>query len=221
MIKKLMKRLSEFEKMILLSMSFTLALVLARFLYTNDAQYFFYPWNLFLATFPLVISRRLKKYKRINLSVTLLLFCWLLFLPNAPYVITDLFHFEQRPPVPYWYDLMIVMSGAWNGAALGITSLLQVEKFLAKHIKIKWRMPSTIALIILCSYGIYLGRYKRYNSWNIITKPEDIAHTMLSHITEPWEHMQAWMFTILFAMLLGIMYFTVKKMPGMLRAEQQ
>ena len=138
-------------------------------------------------------------------------------LSNAPYLVTDLFHFEQRPPVPYWYDLMIVISGAWNGAALGITSLLQVEKFLAKHIKVKWRMPSTIALIILCSYGIYLGRYKRYNSWNIVTKPEDIAHTMLSHITEPWEHMQAWMFTVSFAILLNIIYFTVKKMPAYLK----
>jgi uncharacterized membrane protein len=102
----------------------------------------------------------------------------------------------------HWFDLLLVVSGAWNGVVLGITSLMQVEKFLAKHIKTKWMMPATIVLITLCSYGIYLGRFKRYNSWNVITRAEDVFHTMLGHIAGPSEHMQAWMFTISFAILL-------------------
>ena len=220
MIKKLLSKLSEFEKMIFISMIFTVVMVVLRYLYTDEKEYFFYPWNLFLATVPLLFSRQLKWFKKFNLKVSMLLCCWLLFLPNAPYIITDLFHFEERPRIPYWFDLLIVISGAWNGIALCITSLLQVERFLAKHIKQKWRFPSTIVLITLCSYGIFLGRYKRFNSWNIITNPGDIAHTMLSHITEPREHMQAWMFTVSFAMLLAIMYFTVKKIPGLWRAER-
>jgi uncharacterized membrane protein len=209
----MIKKLSDFEKMIFLSISFTIALVVGRFLYTNDAQYFFYPWNLFLATVPYFFSRQLRKYRKINMKVVLLLLCWLLFLPNAPYIITDLFHFEQRPGVPYWFDLLLVVSGAWNGVVLGIISLTQVEKFLTGHIKAKWMMPAIIVLITLCSYGIYLGRFKRYNSWNVITRPEDLIHTVLSQIAEPWEHMQAWLFTISFAILLCIIYFTVKKMP--------
>jgi len=220
MIKKLLSKLSEFEKMIFISMSFTVAMVIGRYLYTQDPQYLFYPWNLFLATVPLFFSRQLKRYKKINFKVTMLLCCWLLFLPNAPYIITDDFHLEERPLIPYWFDLLIVISGAWNGIALCIMSLLQVERFLNKHLKPKWRVPSTIALITLCSYGIYLGRYKRYNSWNIITRPQDIAHTMLSHVAEPIEHIQAWIFTVSFAMLLAIMYFTVKKIPVILRREQ-
>lgn len=220
MIKKLLCKLTEFEKMIFISMSFTVLMVALRFLYTNESEYLFYPWNLFLATMPLFFSRQLKKHKKINLRVCMLLFCWLLFLPNAPYIITDIFHLEERPLIPYWFDLLIVISGAWNGIALCIMSLMQVERFLAKHIKQKWRLPSTLLLITLCSYGIFLGRYKRYNSWNIITKPQDIIHTFISHIAEPAEHIQAWMFTISFAMLLTIIYFTVKKLPGMWRAEK-
>lgn len=220
MIKKLLNKLTDFEKMIFISMCFTVLMVALRFWYTGDREYFFYPWNLFLATIPLFFSRRLKRFKRINLKVCMLLFCWLLFLPNAPYIITDIFHLEERPLIPYWFDLLIVISGAWNGIALCITSLMQVEGFLAKHIKPKWRLPSTLLLITLCSYGIFLGRYKRYNSWNIITQPQNIIHTFISHIAEPREHIQAWLFTVSFAMLLTIIYFTIKKLPGIWGVEK-
>ena len=216
----MIKKLNDFEKMMLLSLSFTIALLVARFLYTSDPQYFFYPWNLFLATVPYLFSRGLRKHKKINTKAILILLCWLLFLPNAPYIITDLFHFQQRPSVPYWFDLLLVVSAAWNGVVLGFTSLMQVEKFLARHIKFKWIKPATIILITLCSYGIYLGRYKRYNSWSVVTRPNDIFHTVISNIAEPWEHMQAWAFTILFTILLCLIYFTVKRIPGKTKAEQ-
>jgi uncharacterized membrane protein len=216
----MIKKLNDFERMILLSISFTLLLMIARFLYTNDAQYFFYPWNLFLATVPYFLSKRLRKYKRINMKVIIILLCWLLFLPNAPYIITDLFHFQERPPVPYWFDLLLVVSAAWNGVVLCFASLLQTEKFLTKHIKLKWIKPASIILITLCSYGMYLGRYKRYNSWSIITRPNDIFHTVISNIVDPWEHMQAWAFTICFAILLCIIHFTIKKIPAMFKTEQ-
>lgn len=216
----MIKKLNDFEKIMLLSISFPLVLVSVRFLYTNDPQYLFYPWNLFLAIVPYLFSSRLRKYKKINTKTILLLSGWLLFLPNAPYIITDLFHFQQRPPVPYWFDLLLVVSAAWNGVVLGFSSMMQVEKFLGKHIKLKWIKPATIILITLCSYGIYLGRYKRYNSWSIVTRPDDIFHTVISNIAEPWEHMQVWAFTILFTILLCIIYFTVKRIPGMVKAEQ-
>lgn len=157
MIKKLLNKLSDFEKMIFISMTFTVVMVAMRYLYTDDKQYFFYPWNLFLATVPLFFSRQLKRIRKFNLKACLLLFCWLLFLPNAPYIITDIFHLEERPLIPYWFDLLIVISGAWNGIALCITSLMQVERFLAKHIKQRWQLPFTLLLITLCSYGIFPG----------------------------------------------------------------
>jgi uncharacterized membrane protein len=117
----------------------------------------------------------------------------------------------------YWFDLLLVVSGAWNGVALGITSIMQVEKFLSNHVQLKWLKSGSVTLITLCSYGIYLGRYKRYNSWSVVTRPGDVFHTFISHITEPWEHLQAWTFTISFAIMLCIIYFTIKKIPVMLK----
>lgn len=213
----MIKKLSELEKMILLSAMFTLVLVSVRYIITRQEVYLFYPWNLFLATVPLFFSRQLKKYKKLGIRSGVILACWLLFFPNAPYLVTDLFHFQQRPPMPYWADLLIVTSGAWNGLALCFVSLMQAERFLSHHIKIKWRMPATVALLVLCSYGIYLGRFLRFNSWDIFTNPVGIIHVTISHFIQPWQHRQFWGFTILFAALLSLMYFTIKKLPGMVK----
>ena len=212
-IKNLPAKLSYTEKLLALSAAFTLISDAFRFLYSNETEYFFYPWNLFLAALPLVFSRQLKKINKLNTKAVLLLMGWLLFFPNAPYLITDLFHFQQRPPVPYWFDLLIVTSGAWTGTALGFVSLRHTEKFLAKHLKKKYRLPVTVLLIILCSYGIYLGRFLRFNSWDVFTRPKTIAHVTISHFIQPWQHQQFWAFTFSFAALLMLMYFTVRKVP--------
>src|SRR5689334_6190646 len=100
------KQITPLEKILLLSIGFTLSLVAARFLATSTFTYFFYPWNLFLAMVPYLFSRRLRHVKE-RITGWLLLSCWLLFFPNAPYLITDVFHFQARYPVPQWYDLIL------------------------------------------------------------------------------------------------------------------
>ncbi len=213
----MIRKLSELEKMILLSTAFTLILVTLRYAITKENVYLFYPWNLLLAIVPSLFSRQLKKQKHITIGSLLLLGGWLLFFPNAPYIVTDLFHFQQRSPVPYWCDLLIVTSGAWNGLALCFISLMQTERYLSRHLPAKFRTPVIISLLVLCSYGIYLGRYLRFNSWDIFTRPISIMHVTISHFIQPWQHQQFWAFTLSFAVLLSLMYFTIKKLPGLLK----
>jgi uncharacterized membrane protein len=119
--------------MLLLSILFTMVLLCARFYYTKELMYSFYIWNTFLAVIPLCCSRRLIRLDRFGYKAVLLLAGWLAFLPNAPYMITDVFHYMDRPPVPAWFDLLLVTSAAWNGLLLGIISLMQVERFLHTH----------------------------------------------------------------------------------------
>jgi uncharacterized membrane protein len=138
----------------------------------------------------------------------------LLFLPNAPYLVTDIFHFEARPPVPQWFDLMLVVSGAWDGILFCMISLFRVERFL------RTRYPSKLAEAIMfltllpCGYGIYIGRYLRYNSWDVVTDPIGLIKTSTHHIYHPFQNLNVWLFTVVFAVFLGIIYFTIKKLAA-------
>ena len=151
-------KLDDTQKMVSVSLCFTLSLLTIRVLFTGSTIYSFYPWNLFLALIPLYISGLLLKQKTINYKSIFLLSVWLLFLPNAPYLVTDIFHFEERRPVPAWFDLLLVVSGAWNGILICMLSLFRVEKFLTSRCKPKLVAAIMFGLLVPCGYGIYIGR---------------------------------------------------------------
>jgi len=76
-------------------------------------------------------------------------------------------------------------------------------------------------IILLCGYGVYIGRYLRYNSWNVVTTPFDILQTSTHHIHHPFQNLNVWLFTFVFASFLGIIYFTIKKLPHILLTQRQ
>src|SRR4029079_6200006 len=124
-----LKKLNDTQKLVCISLCFTLSLLAVRVVYSGSIMYLFYPWNLFLALVPLYISGLLLKQPTFGWKSVLLLAAWLLFLPNAPYLVTDIFHFEERLPVPAWLDLLLVVSGAWNGILICMISMFRIEKF--------------------------------------------------------------------------------------------
>lgn len=213
-------KISSTSKMLLLSVAFTFTLVLVRFLYTGSDFYRFYLWNTFLAAIPYVLSTRLLRCKGITTAAILLMAGWLLFLPNAPYMVTDLFHYQENNEAPYWYDLFIVITGAWNGIALGLISLMNVEKFFSRHVKPIWVNLSVFLSIFLCSYGVYIGRFYRFNSWDIVSAPKNLAYTSAHHFLMPVQYPKVWVFTILCSIMLALVYFTLKKLPVMGKTEQ-
>ncbi len=192
------------------SIAFTIALLIIRICKTGTYAYAFFIWNLFLALIPLLLSRKLKNHSKIGVASITIMSFWLLFFPNAPYIITDLFHFRKREPVPQWYDLVLVTSAAWNGLLLGIVSLMQVEQFLSTHIKGIWLRITVFSFMLLCGYGIFIGRFLRYNSWNIVTKPGKLVHTTAHHVFQPQANIKVWAFTFLFAAMFGLAYYTLQ-----------
>lgn len=213
-------KLNNANKLIAVSVLFTIMILAFRVWYTKELNYCFYPWNLFLAIVPLFFSGYLKKQRRINFKTILMLCGWLFFLPNAPYLLTDIFHFDERPPVPAWFDLILVISGAWNGVLICMISLFQVEKFIQRNSNSTFSTIIMIVLLFPCGYGVYLGRYLRYNTWDIVTDPFDLVKASTHHIHHPFQNLNVWLFTVLFAMFLNIIYFTIKKLPGTLSAAQ-
>jgi uncharacterized membrane protein len=206
--------------MIFLSVSFTMVLLAVRIIRTAQLNYIFFAWNLFLAIIPFVISSKLLKQDSMKFKSIVMLLCWLLFFPNAPYIITDIFHFKERPPMALWYDLLLVTSAAWNGLIIGIISLLQVEKFLHRHIQKRWVHVMVVCCLLLCSFGIYLGRFLRFNSWDIITDPLDLYHSISYRLFNPFSNVRTWSFTMLFGGMLWLIYFTIKKLSALLAHDE-
>jgi len=161
------------------SLALSLALITARVFVTHQITFVFLLWNLFLALIPFGISTMLgisagPLRGRLLLPVGAV---WLLFFPNAPYILTDLFHLEPRSGVPYWYDLGLILSCAWNGLMLGYASLLEMQNLVRRRLGAGLGWAFVMVALVLSSFGIYLGRYLRWNSWDVLTNPSCFSMT--------------------------------------------
>ena len=214
-------KISGISKMLFLSITFSMVLLVVRFAYSHTFDYRFYGWNTFLAAIPYVTSIALLKLKKINIAAVSLLLIWLLFFPNAPYLITDILHYEERPPVPFWYDILLVISATWNGVMLGFVSLMNIERFLSKFLKPIWVSIFEFLSLFICSYGVFIGRFLRFNSWDIVTDPAYLAYTSAHHILLPQRYPKLWVFTILLSVLLFLFYFTLKKLPKLVERNSE
>jgi len=201
------------QKRILLPILFTLLLLTVRIIITGQLVYIFLAWNLFLAWVPFAVSNKLEKSKNsTSLNIYTLLFLWLLFLPNAPYIITDFLHLKQRPPVPYWYDVLLLFSAAFNGLMFGLLSLKKIETFLTSRFGSKKTVFIILFSLFLCAFGIYIGRFLRWNSWDILTNPAEIAEDIINRLVHPFDHFKTWSVTILFGTFLSLVYFSVNNL---------
>lgn len=129
---------------------------------------------------------------------------WLLFLPNAPYIITDLLHLKISSNSLLWLDVLMVTSFAYNGLILFFLSMLDMQNLLSKYLRksvIKYCIP---VLFLLTGFGMYLGRFLRYNSWEIINNTMNLLKDCLDIVLQPNHHGEAWLFTLTFAAFLGI-----------------
>ena len=150
-------------------------LIGARAFYFRKVAFVPFLWNLFLAWVPLLAALplyvlRARKSHR-PLIGTGLAVIWFLFFPNAPYIMTDVVHFHVRPPVPYWYDMITILSFGLTGLFLGYLSLYLVQEVVRSWVGRRWSWAFAFAILALSAFGIYLGRFLRWNSWDVILAP--------------------------------------------------
>jgi len=206
---------SEIDRLLGYSVLFSLVLVLLRVWYSQELIFVFMPWNLFLAYIPYQLLRSYKpviKSLESQLAFVGVFMLWLVFIPNAFYMITDLFHLFQREKVPLWFDLVLLMSYAWNGMIFGFLSVRQMEKNL---LLILPKLPAYIfvgSIMFLNGVGVYLGRYLRFNSWDIITNPFNLIVEISYLFAHPFENRAGWAMIIAFSLMMTIIYVMLRKL---------
>ena len=182
-------------------------------------------WNLFLAAIPFplawlvdVLGRR-RRIRGWALVVPTLV--WLLFFPNAPYLVTDLIHLRPTSAVPLWYDGLVFFAFASTGLLLGFSSLYLVHSTVARRLGDLWGWGTAFAAIGLGSYGIYLGRVERWNSWDVLRHPRLLFHSVRSQVEAPLSSRSALVLTLGFAVFLTTVYAILYAFANLLRVDDR
>jgi uncharacterized membrane protein len=174
---------------------------------THSYFFLFLIWNLFLAVIPFVITNYLISIPKLTKWNLFFWFCvWLLFLPNAPYIVTDLLHLKISTSHFLWLDILVITAFAFNGLILFYLSLKDMRTLLSAFMS-RQKVKYLIAIVImLTGFGVYLGRFLRYNSWEILSNPKYLFIDIINIITQPFSNKEAWLFTILFSAFLSVSY---------------
>ncbi len=196
---------------IILSTFLALAFYIGRVLYSRIWwHYDNLVWNLFLAWVPYLFGVLAAAIYRLAPRQGWLLLpagaLWLAFFPNAPYIVTDFLHLEYRPPVPLWYDIVMLATFAWTGCFLAIASLRTMQFLVRRSLGWFLSWVFVAAALGLSGLGIYLGRFGRFNSWDLFFQPVEVARDILIRLANPFDNLRFFGFTIMFTAFLVVLY---------------
>lgn len=192
-----------------------IGLIVARSWYSHTYHYWFLLWNLVLAWVPFVfaaIAYRLASAGRgvLYVLIAAAAVVWLGFFPNAPYILTDFLHLGSMGDiVPGWYDVLMLYWFAWTGLMLGVVSLYLMHDIVTRGLGAIGGWVFVVLAAVLGSFGIYLGRFLRWNSWDLVRRPGPLADELLGSVTDPALQPRLLGFTLLFALLFLFIYVAV------------
>ncbi len=189
------------------------ALITLRFFLNTDRTFLFLLWNFFLALIPLLLSSILLQMNKGGYSTFSMIgvgIAWMLFFPNAPYILTDFIHIAYGEP--YWMPLDILTISWFSISALlaALISMNDISNILLSRYHQKRVSIMILGLSMLAGFGIYLGRYLRFNSWDVLQRPNVLFMRVSERIVDPFSHPRTWLTTLGFGMLLYVVYLGVK-----------
>lgn len=196
-----------------LACAISIGLVFARVAYSDSARHLGLIWNLFLAWIPFMLAyfayvvpwRRAALY----LILPLIAFLWLIFFPNAPYMLTDLQDLARRAAgAPLWYDVIVVVWCTWTGMLLGVISLYLMQDLVVRTFGRPAGWLFVFVISGLSSFGIYIGRFVRLNSWDILQDPAETTQEILGIVIDPSMRLAAFtlLYTIFFLFVFLLLY---------------
>jgi uncharacterized membrane protein len=180
--------------------------------YSGSGRYAFLIWNIFLAWIPFIISYftyTLTLNRRwVYIFIPVAAFLWLIFFPNAPYILTDFQHLARLTgELPVWFDVMMLIWFAFTGVLLGMVSLFLMQEIVRREFG-RWTGWGFVALVTaLSSAGVYVGRFLRWNSWDIFRNPGGMVKYTIEKVQDP--SLQSVVFIGLFGAFFLFLYITL------------
>lgn len=212
-IKTLIQERFKTLSLITVALLFSSVLLMVRMKLNKSYAFLFLIWNVFLAIIPYAITMYLNTTPKLTqLKLGFWFMVWLAFLPNAPYIVTDLIHIRIGNDALLWLDVLVVLSFALSGLLLFYVSILDMQQLMLLRFKKRPVEIFSIAILFLCGFGVYLGRFLRYNSWEIISEPHYLFMDIVSMIVSPFQHFEAWLFTFGFSAFLVVGFWMFKNL---------
>jgi uncharacterized membrane protein len=202
---------------------FVVAMIVFRILYTRTPEHSAIAWNLLLAWIPFALALIVYERARSGVATPALAavgVLWLLFLPNAPYIVTDLKHVGRGGGVPVLYDVLLLSAAAWTGLLLGLTSLFLMHAVARRLVGAVNAWALVVAVLALSSFGIYLGRVQRWNSWDVFVRPGPLSGAIANGMLHPLSHTRPIAVTILFTSFLlasYLVFYSFARMSSLVR----
>jgi uncharacterized membrane protein len=173
-----------------LASAICIGLVLARIAYSDSRRYTSLIWNLILAWIPFVLAYLAYVFSwrkaLVYATIPIFAFLWLVFFPNAPYILTDLQHLNQGVSnVPLWYDVILLIWFSWTGMLLGVVSLNLMQEIMRRQLGRAASWVFVFAVAVLSGIGMYVGRFIRLNSWDVLSNPAEMAASVFDWLTDP------------------------------------
>jgi len=192
--------------------------------FSGTERYNFLIWNLFLAWIPFLISyftyTLTLNRKWVYIFIPVAAFVWLIFFPNAPYILTDFQHLASTTrELPVWYDVMMLIWFSFTGVLLGMVSLFLMQEIVRREFG-RWTGWGFVALVTaLSSAGVYVGRFLRWNSWDIFRNPGGMAQYTIQSLQDP--SLQSIGFIGLFGAFFLFLYITLYTFGHLLLERQK
>lgn len=193
---------------------FNFSLTALRIYHSQQLYFLFLVWNLFLALLPWLGAKTAHYLQKIGASpflIILFLVATIVFLPNAPYLLTDLCHLRWTTYANFlWLDILMIVAYAATGLVVFYATFFVLEKILEQYWGATWTTLVLILLFFLNAFGVYLGRFLRFNSWDLVTKPWSLLEVITERLMYPMAHPKTWGVTLGYGSLFLLGFYGLK-----------
>lgn len=188
-----------------------LVLYLARYIATGSVQFSFMAWNLVLSLLALTLSAVfVNQWHEKNKYMTYFMFAvWIFLLPNTFYMLTDFIHVGESGDINMLFDIVLVGLFAMNGFMHGLLSLLIVHKTLLTRYPARYVHAGIGVIILAASFAVDMGRYLRWNSWDVLLHPGALIFDVSDTLLNPTNYDRSFLITGIFFVTIASLYAVV------------